>query len=244
MNQHPPGPCWLDPTDPTAPFPPVDWALDEPNGLLAAGGDLQPQRLLNAYAQGIFPWFSEGQPILWWSPDPRLVLYPQQLHVPRSLKKTLNKRPFRLSLDSAFGRVMDGCAAPRPDQDGTWITPGMRAAYLQLHELGYAHSVEAWLDEELVGGLYGVALGRAFFGESMFTRRPDASKIAFVSLVHQLQRWDYRLIDCQVYTGHLARFGAEEIPRQRFIEELKQAVQGHKHRAHAWQFDPAHGGES
>lgn len=241
MVTHPPGPYWLDPHDPAAPFPPVDWALEEPDGLLAVGGDLSPQRLLNAYAHGIFPWYSDGQPILWWSPDPRLVLQPAQLHIPRSLRKTLKKQPFAITLDTDFAAVIEKCSEPRADQAGTWITDEMQAAYINLHKLGYAHSVEAWQEDQLVGGLYGVALGKAFFGESMFTRQPDASKIAFVQLTRQLHIWGYQLIDCQVYTEHLARFGAKEIPRASFIQQLQQALQTEHHRAHAWEFDPSHG---
>lgn len=215
-------PYWLTPEDPDAPFPPVERALRDPDGLLAIGGDLSPGRLLRAYRQGIFPWYSSGQPILWWSPDPRMVLAPAALKVSRSLRKTLRKGLFRITLDEAFGAVMRGCAEPRADAQGTWITPEMEGAYLRLHELGYAHSVEAWQDGELVGGLYGVALGRVFFGESMFSRRTDASKAAFVRLVQQLQRWGFVLIDCQVYTGHLASLGAGPITRREFTGLLER----------------------
>lgn len=214
-------PFWLDPRDPDAPFPPVALALRDPDGLLAIGGDLSPRRLVNAYRNGIFPWYSKGQPILWWSPDPRLVLEPAALRVSRSLRKTLRRAPYRITLDRDFAGVIDGCAAPRRDGEGTWITPEMRAAYLRLHELGYAHSAEAWSGEMLVGGLYGIAIGRMFFGESMFTRASDASKIAFVHLVRQLEAWGFGLIDCQVETAHLARFGARPIPRAEFIERMQ-----------------------
>ncbi len=214
-------PFWLDPRDPDAPFPPVALALREPDGLLAVGGDLSPRRLVNAYRQGIFPWYSEGQPILWWSPDPRMVLEPARLRVSRSLRKALRRAPYRISLDRDFAGVIDGCAAPRRDGEGTWITPEMRAAYLRLHQLGYAHSAEAWSGETLVGGLYGVAIGRMFFGESMFARASDASKIAFVHLVRQLQAWGFALIDCQVETGHLARLGARPLPRTEFIARMQ-----------------------
>ncbi len=210
----------LDSRDARQPFPPVDQALEEPNGLLAVGGDLSPPRLLQAYRQGIFPWYNPGEPILWWSPDPRLVLFPEKLKVSRSLRKRLRRDEFRFTLDQAFEEVIDACAAPRGEERGTWITPEMREAYVRLHRLGHAHSAETWHDGELVGGLYGVAIGRVFYGESMFHRRSDASKVAFVRLVENLRRWNYALIDCQVHTGHLVRFGAEEIPRRQFVELL------------------------
>ncbi len=210
--------------DPEA-FPPPERA--DRSGLLAIGGDLTPVRLLAGYRRGIFPWYSEGQPILWHSPDPRFVLLPGQLHVPRSLEKTLRRRTFEIRGDTAFADVLSACAeAPRPGQDGTWITPEMHAAYVALHRLGHAHSVEAWQDGTLVGGLYGVALGRVFFGESMFTRAPDASKAAFVTAARALFDAGCRLIDCQVETEHLARFGAADVPRRRFLQLLGPAVQG------------------
>jgi leucyl/phenylalanyl-tRNA---protein transferase len=215
-------PYWLNPDDPDAPFPPVEYALRDPDGLLAIGGDLSPGRLLRAYRQGIFPWYGPGQPILWWSPDPRMVLEPTALKLSRSLRKSLRKGLFTVTLDEAFAAVMRGCAEPRADAQGTWITSDMERAYLRLHELGHAHSVEAWQDGELAGGLYGVALGRVFFGESMFTRRTDASKVAFVHLVRQLQAWGFVLIDCQVHTGHLASLGAAPIPRTRFSALLEE----------------------
>jgi leucyl/phenylalanyl-tRNA--protein transferase len=200
-------------------FPDPD--LAEPEGLLAVGGDLSPRRLLLAYSLGIFPWYSEGEPILWWSPDPRLVLEPSQLHVSRSLRRTLKRGRFELRLDTAFDEVVSCCAGkPRPGQDGTWITSDMARAYGKLHELGHAHSAEAFQDGRLVGGLYGVSLGGVFFGESMFTDEPDASKAAFVALVEQLERWRFGLIDCQMHTEHLVRFGAVEIPRSEFQERL------------------------
>lgn len=210
--------------EPNRPFPPLSLALREPNGLLAAGGDLSIDRLLEAYRSGIFPWFSEGDPILWWSPDPRMVLFPAELKISRSLAKTLRRKRFRVTADRAFGAVIEACRAPRPGQDGTWITSQMSAAYHQLHEAGHAHSVEAWLDNELAGGLYGVALGRAFFGESMFARVSDASKVAFVALVRQLARWRFGLIDCQMNTRHLASLGAREIPREDFARRLASLV--------------------
>ncbi len=211
----------LDPNNPHS-FPPVEKALTEPNGLLAVGGDLSPTRLLAAYRHGIFPWYNLGEPVLWWSPDPRLVLFPDKLKVARSLRKTLQRREFRVTFDQAFTQVIDACAAPRKQSEGTWITPEMKAAYSRLHALGYAHSVESWYQERLVGGLYGVTIGRVFFGESMFHRRTDASKVAFVTLVEWLRRWQYGLIDCQVRTNHLISLGAEEIPRRQFIRLLDQ----------------------
>ena len=205
-------------------FPPLTSALKEPNGLLAVGGDLSPRRLLEAYRRGIFPWFSEGDPILWWSPDPRMILVPDELRVTRSLAKTLRNAPYEVRFDSAFDEVMRGCAAPRADQPGTWITAEMRAAYGRLHELGYAHCAETWIEGELAGGLYGVAIGRMFYGESMFTRRRDASKIAFVHLVEHLRVEGFALVDCQMHTEHLASLGAREIPRREFSRRLKDLL--------------------
>lgn len=209
----------------------------DPNGLLGVGGDLHPGRVLLAYQLGIFPWFSEGQPILWWSPDPRFVLRTADLSVPRSLAKRIRQRPYRITMDTAFARVVEACArAPRRGQDGTWITDGMRACYLRLHDAGFAHSIEAWEDDALVGGLYGVAIGRLFAGESMFASRPDASKIAFVHAVRQLVRWGFPLIDSQVHTAHLERFGAREIPRTTYLAELPALV-GAEGRPGRWSFD-------
>lgn len=213
---------WLGP-NPSL-FPPLEHALDDPDGLLAAGGDLSPTRLVNAYAQGIFPWYEEDQPILWWSPNPRTVLSPQQAHISRSLRKLLNKKPFELSCDTCFAEVVDACAEPRGGQPGTWITEEMRAAYIELHRLGIAHSVEARLDGELVGGLYGIALGKVFFGESMFSRRSNASKVAFTALCHNLNSWGFELIDCQVHSDHLASLGATDMPRPQFAERLHQLI--------------------
>lgn len=210
----------------------------EPDGLLAVGGDLSPSRLLLAYARGIFPWYDEGLPILWHSPDPRTVLPPAKLHVSRSLRKRLRRRPYRLSLDEAFARVIRACATvPRPGQSGTWITEEMLHAYVRLHELGYAHSAEAWSGQDLVGGVYGVSLGACFFGESMFAIRSDASKLALVALVRQLERWGIDLFDCQMHTDHLARFGAEQWPRARFLAALDERL-GAETRRGPWRFDP------
>jgi len=206
------------------PFPPLERAQKDPNGLLAVGGDLSPQRLLDAYRRGIFPWYSDGDPILWWSPDPRMVLFPGELRVTRSLAKTLRNKPHEIRFDTAFDEVMRGCAAPRPDQGGTWIQPEMRAAYQRLHRLGHAHSAETWIDGELAGGLYGVSIGAAFFGESMFSRSRDASKLAFVALVRRLAAEGCGLIDCQMHTEHLASLGAREIPRREFARRVKDLV--------------------
>ncbi|MEW6647816.1 MAG: leucyl/phenylalanyl-tRNA--protein transferase [Pseudomonadota bacterium] len=217
------GPYWLDPSDRSYAFPAVEHALHEPDGLLAVGGDLAPQRILNAYRHGIFPWFSPGQPILWWSPDPRAVLFPDKLKVARSLRKTINKGSYQVRFDTAFARVIRACAeTPRRGQNGTWITEEMQQAYIRLHEMGYAHSAESWHGNELAGGLYGIRLGRVFYGESMFSHKTDASKVAFVHLVRRLQEQGVVLIDCQVTTDHLLSLGAEEIPRRRFIELLRQ----------------------
>jgi leucyl/phenylalanyl-tRNA--protein transferase len=212
---------WLGPGDP---FPPVERALEEPNGLLAAGADLSQARLLDAYSSGIFPWYSEGQPVLWWSPDPRMGLIPAELRIPRSLKKRLARRDYEVRADTAFEEVIRACAAPRRGQDGTWITQDMVDAYLRLHRSGHAHSVETWIDGRLAGGLYGVELGRVFYGESMFARAPDASKIALAHLVRQLARRNCGMIDCQMRTPLLARFGAREIPRAEFVRKLRECV--------------------
>jgi leucyl/phenylalanyl-tRNA--protein transferase len=212
-------PYWLDPSAKTA-FPDVGNALTEPDGLLAIGGDLSPERLLAAYRRGIFPWYSRGQPILWWSPDPRAVLRLTALKVSRSLRKALKRGDYQVRFDTAFDTVIRECALPRKDGLGTWITDEMRNAYLRLHTLGCAHSIEVWQDDQLIGGLYGVSLGKIFFGESMFSRRSDASKIAFVYLVRQLLKWQFALIDCQVYSEHLGSLGAEMLPRDRFVGYL------------------------
>ncbi len=215
-------------------FPPPE--LADENGVLAVGGDLSPERLLLAYGMGIFPWYSEGLPIIWHSPDPRMVLIPEELHIPRSLRKAMRKQPYEIRMDTAFADVVESCAEiPRERQDGTWITEAMKFAYANLHDLGFAHSAEAWRGDELVGGLYGVSLGGAFFGESMFARADNASKIVFVALVDRLRAWNFDFIDCQVHTEHLARFGAVEWPRPRFLEALERTLTRPTRRGH-WQF--------
>jgi len=212
----------LNPKDPNQAFPPVIKALREPDGLLAIGGCLSQTRLLNAYRQGIFPWYNPGEPILWWSPDPRLVLFPDKLALSRSLRKTIRKKMFFVTYDLAFNEVITNCAKPREDEAGTWITADIKSAYNELHRRGIAHSVETWFDGELVGGLYGVALGQVFFGESMFHTMTDASKVAFVTLVEDIKHWGYQLVDCQVHTQHLVSLGAEEISRDQFSLILGQ----------------------
>lgn len=211
---------WL-PEDFQGPFPSPELALQVPDGLLAAGGNLKPDTLLQAYKQGIFPWYSGNQPILWWSPNPRCVLYPEKLHISRSLKKTLNKNPYTMKENTAFKQVIHECSAPRVTSDnespGTWITNDMMDAYCELNKLGYAHSIECWQDNKLVGGIYGVKLGDVFFGESMFSRAKDASKVA---MVHLCECQKNRLIDVQVYSEHLKSMGAECIDRNNFIKEL------------------------
>lgn len=201
-------------------FPSLETALREPNGLLAAGGDLRPERLLAAYRHGCFPWYQEGQPLLWWSPDPRTVLFPDELHVSRSLRKRMRHGDYRVTFDKAFAEVIQGCAGPRSYTDDTWITTPMQDAYVRLHEMGVAHSVEVWQQGQLVGGLYGLAMGELFFGESMFSRATDASKVGFVTLVERLREWGFALIDCQMPTRHLESFGARSIPRAAFAEAL------------------------
>jgi leucyl/phenylalanyl-tRNA--protein transferase len=220
---------WLKPADPPDAFPPVTRALSDPDGLLCVGGDLRPERLLAAYRRGIFPWYSEGQPILWWSPDPRMVLFPDELKVSRSLRKTLRHRGFRVSVDTCFDAVITRCAdSGTRGLEGTWISPAMRTAYWELHRLGHAHSVEVWLDDangsRLVGGLYGLRLGRVFFGESMFSAESDASKVALHTLVQWLRERDVELIDCQVASDHLFTLGARLIPRAEFIAHLERLV--------------------
>ena len=206
------------------PFPPVAQALREPDGLLCAGGDLSPARLLDAYRHGIFPWYSRAQPILWWSPDPRMVLYTAEFKVSRSLAKNRRNRGYEVRVDTAFERVLDECAAPRDGEPGTWLGADMRAAYAALHREGHAHSVETWKDGALVGGLYGVAIGRMFYGESMFSRATDASKVALAALVDALRARDWPLVDCQVRTPLLASLGGREIPRAAFLREVDALV--------------------
>lgn len=202
-------------------FPPLERAEKDPNGLLALGGDLSTPRLLEAYRRGIFPWFSQGQPILWWSPDPRMVLFPDEFHTSKSLKKNIRRFDFSFSVDLNFQQVMQACAEPRSYSSDTWINTQMQQAYLELHHLGFAHSVEIWMDDELVGGLYGVSIGQVFFGESMFSIKTDASKAAFWALCILLAEKKFHVIDCQVYSEHLERLGAREIPRKEFEQQLK-----------------------
>ena len=209
----------LQPEDPPEDFPDPGQALDNPNGLLAVGGDLSPRRLLAAYRRGIFPWYENGQPIMWWSPDPRAILLPDELHVSRSLRRTLRSGPYTVSADHDFSGVITACAETRALQ-GTWITAEMRAAYLQLHELGHAHSIETWLDGQLVGGIYGIAIGRVFFGESMFSTRTDASKVALVALMRQLTGRGFGLLDCQLETGHLNSLGSRLMERREFVRTV------------------------
>jgi leucyl/phenylalanyl-tRNA--protein transferase len=204
-------------------FPPAHLAMEE--GLLAVGGDLSVPRLLLAYAKGIFPWYSKGEPILWWSPDPRLVLYPHDLTISRRLERTMRQNRFQITFDRAFGQVIRGCASvPRDRQEGTWITAEMITAYIALHQAGFAHSVEAWQGGRLAGGIYGVSLGGCFFGESMFHEVSNASAVALVTLVRYLARWKFDLVDCQVTTGHMLRMGANEISRNRFLHELDESL--------------------
>ena len=214
----------LDGTSPDSPFPNPELAESDPDGLLAVGGDLSPQRLLNAYRGGIFPWFSDDQPILWWSPDPRTILIPDQIHISRSLRKVLRKNLFRVSFDTAFDEVISACASiPREQQDGTWILPEMIAAYRELHRLGFAHSVEVWLSEKLVGGLYGVSVGKAFYGESMFHTETNASKIALAALANRLDGLGFHFIDCQMMTAHLIGLGAQMVTRDEFLQQNRLA---------------------
>ncbi|MEW5966452.1 MAG: leucyl/phenylalanyl-tRNA--protein transferase [Pseudomonadota bacterium] len=219
-------------------FPPVETALADPNGLLAIGGDLTLPRLLDAYRHGIFPWFNPGEPILWWSPDPRMVLVPGAIRVPRSLARRERNAGFELRVDSAFAEVMRACAEPREGGGGTWISPAMVVAYTRLFQAGYAHSVESWREGKLVGGLYGVAIGRMFYGESMFSRAPDASKVALVRLARQLQAWEFGLIDCQMETAHLASLGARTMPRAAFTAKVAELV-NLPHLPGPWTFEPA-----
>lgn len=215
--------AWLE--DSNQAFPPPETAFTEPNGLLCAGGDLSTERLLMAYRQGIFPWYEEGQPVLWWSPDPRCILQFEDLHVSRSMQRLLKRKAFRFAFDQAFTATVAACAAPRARSHGTWITPDMARAYTTLHRLGYAHSIEVYDGDLLVGGLYGVTMGRCFFGESMFSRRADASKAAFIVLARHLHHWNYALLDCQVTNPHLLTLGAREVPRDTFLSILSSSVE-------------------
>jgi leucyl/phenylalanyl-tRNA--protein transferase len=227
--------CWLSAAAAADAFPPVSEALTEPNGLLAAGGDLEPERLLAAYRQGIFPWYQEGQPILWWSPDPRAVLMPDALKVSRSLRRSLKKRRFEFRVDTAFERVVAACAEPRGYGGGTWITAETAAAYERLHRLGWAHSFETWADGLLVGGLYGVGIGRVFFAESMFTRVTDASKVALVHGVDLLRSRNIELVDCQVASAHTRSLGVVDVPRSEFLS-LIRSLCAQSARPESWRF--------
>lgn len=227
---------WIEPKAPAESLPPPGAALREPNGLLAAGGDLSPDRLMAAYRNGIFPWYNPGEPILWWSPDPRAVLFPETVHVSRSLKRRLNRGDLRVSADEDFSAVIEACAAPREGQHGTWLTPEMRDAYTRLHRMNLAHSIEVRRDGALIGGVYGVSLGGAFFGESMFSLEREGSKVALVILCRQLQRWGYGLVDCQVQSAHLSRMGAVELPREVFLGHLRDAI-ARRGRSGSWQLD-------
>ncbi len=239
---HPARLHWLDPRQPAQPFPDPAFALPEPNGLLAIGGDLSPTRLLNAYREGIFPWFNPDEPILWWSPDPRCVFVPEEVHVSHSLAKRMRRGDYAVSFDRAFATTLDACAGPRRAGRGTWLGPEMRAAYIALRQLGTAHSIEVWRAGMLVGGLYGVAIGRMFFGESMFSRETDASKLALVHLARQLAAWGFPLIDCQVASPHLLTLGATALRRDAFRAASQQAQQLAAPRH--WQFAPALAGDS
>lgn len=212
--------AWLRPDDPSNAFPPLHAALDEPDGLLAAGGDLSVERLLYAYRHGIFPWYDEHQPLLWWSPDPRCVLQPGDFHISRRWRRELRRSTAEVRFNTAFTDVIQGCAAPRPSQQGTWITPEMITAYERLHQQGWAHSIEIWQDDVLVGGLYGLAMGRVFFGESMFGRVANASKVALLTLSSHLDNGDFGIVDCQVVSGHLLRLGAKLVPRNDFVAAI------------------------
>lgn len=217
---------WLAPDDETTPLPDPETALAEPNGLLAIGASLSPQRLESAYRNGIFPWYSPGEPVLWWSPDPRALISPSRFHMSRSLRRQLRKTDYEVSMDTAFEAIIAACAAPRLDQPETWITPEMADAYCDLHTLGLAHSVEVWRGDRLIGGLYGVSTGRAFFGESMFSHATNGSKIALAWLLRQLHEWQFHFLDCQMATEHLVSLGAETVPRKRFLLRLAASQRG------------------
>ncbi len=227
-------PAYLDPYQAECHFPDVSLALEEPDGLLAVGGNLSAKTLFNAYRHGIFPWYSDGQPILWWSPNPRAVIFPERLRISRSLRKRLRQQRFEVTLDHAFDKVIQECATTRNDGLGTWITAQMQHAYIEMHRLGHAHSVEAWRDGKLVGGLYGIAIGQVFFGESMFSRESDASKVAFFHLVAQLKKWQFSLVDCQVGSSHMSSLGAEEIARTTFIKHIESACNRRSQAPEQW----------
>jgi leucyl/phenylalanyl-tRNA--protein transferase len=227
---------WLDPRNPRQPFPPAAMAMRDPNGLLAIGGDLSVPRLLSAYSQGIFPWYNPDEPILWWCPDPRTLLIPSAFHTSRSLARRLRRRDHAVTLNRDFRGVLEACSAPRASGRGTWLGSEMKRAYQELHERGYAQSVEVWRHGHLIGGVYGVSLGRAFFGESMFSRADDGSKIALHYLCRQLAAWNYELLDCQIASSHLATLGARDLPRERFLSLVRSAVDA-PGRAAPWRFD-------
>ena len=227
---------WLDPKEEPA-FPPISQALTEPNGLLAIGGSLDVNWLLSAYSQGIFPWYEQGQPLLWWSPDPRLILEPSRVVVSRSLSKLIRKQMYTISFDTDFVSVIKACQSSKGREKGTWITSEMRVAYVELHRLGHAHSVEVWHDDRLVGGLYGIALGKAFFGESMFSSQANASKLALVALSRQLQVWGFGLIDCQVHSDHLVSMGAVPLCRRDFQDMLTRLLSSRTGPG-TWRFNP------
>lgn len=229
---------WLDPRNPHQPFPPVHLAMRDPNGLLAIGGDLSMPRLIRAYSQGIFPWFNPDEPILWWCPDPRAALAPADLHVSHSLRKRIRKQDYAVTMDHSFADVLEACSATRAHSRGTWLGADMKRAYIQLHLNGHCHSVEIWRQGQLIGGLYGIALGRVFFGESMFSRADDASKLAFNFLCEQLKAWRFEMIDCQVSSAHLLTLGAQEIPRQQFLERMYRAI-AQPGNPGLWQFEIA-----
>lgn len=225
---------WLAPDN--LKFPDIEDAWEDPNGLLAAGGDLSPARLIEAYRRGIFPWYEDDQPILWWSPHPRMLLFSEELHTSRSLRKVLRLTPFEVSIDQAFAQVIEQCSLPRREQGGTWITPAMKTAYIDLHQGGVAHSLEIWQEGSLVGGIYGVAIGRAFFGESMFSRVSNASKVALVILSKALNQWNFGFIDCQMETSHLRSMGARAVARDEF-KKLLLHYTGLSEPANAWQLN-------
>lgn len=229
---------WLDPRDPQQPFPPAHLAMREPNGLLAIGGDLSTPRLLNAYAQGIFPWYNPDEPILWWCPDPRAVIELDGLHVSRSLARRIRRRDVEVRFDRDFDAVLAGCAGPRAGARGTWLGDDMRQAYRRLYQLGYAHCIEIWQDQRLIGGLYGVAIGRMFYGESMFSAAPDGSKLALYWLCRHLKAWGFEMLDCQVYSPHLGRMGAVVLSRDAFLERARPAAR-EADGGGRWRFDPA-----